>query len=730
MVISTKARRTRFLVVISFSFNFSLLYATPLTDAVQNDDLNRIEAEIQAGADINAPDERSYTPVMWAIGTSATDPKRIKNLEFLLEHKPDLDKRNRQGDTAIMFAAQMNNLKAVELLLSENPDLDAQNNFGDTALMLAFQRRANIKLIELLFSKITIPEKTCVLSFEHNDWNGNIANALRRTILMKIVAITVPQLLNELFKRHPFFYDYCKAGKMTFLASKFKAEQSLTPQFIVIIPQSLEELGLKIPESEKQEVEPKVDISSVENKFGFKNLKLLNPEFVASVVEKAGTMNESEFKKILENFTHIINTNPDAPQHPTRFYLVGHGGSKLIAAIPINLFDNFLFELAEIGTEFIYIDTCYAAGSNLLIIQSALEKIIAKQIEEKEKSKKATHSPGINYAIVIQATSDVVTTEKIGNPKAMFLKLDTFLQNPVWVLEFGPGVEKPAITISDVISALGIKDVSALPSIRMPGKLQFFRPINIGNMEIITESRLIEDGVKKILELIAESKNPNKIIADEAKKRLQGPLGINISITPDIKYIQIFPIDLMDFTFVIQKTPKFISKLPGKGQHFIGKIIDTNNENSVEQLIYNSFAYIFTYAPGYKKPRCWFIKSVEIPIRGKITTVKNLAIKLYPQQEIGILLYAYINEKGEYIISEGKGPELQNKKAFESTINEWFKETIPSQETLTEATGGIEITTAEKARLEKEKGSAQALKLIEPRFARTPEDLFNMFMAD
>ncbi len=763
MVSSKLVTAAIFLVAASFVLSFQSLCSTTLIDAVQAGDYNKVESLLKSGVDVNEQGANGMTAI-WA----ATDRARwgMKIFELILQYKPNIDKLV-FGQTPLMIAIGLHNWKVAELLLVHNPDLNQKSDAGDTALMLAYniamaydiaeggsggkQREEALKIVNLLSAKMTnptmtnpkkinIPEKSCFLSFERNDWNGVIAQDLNISIENNIISIVVPQLLKELFKKYQRRQKDVEAGKITVLASRFKLADK-SPQLIVIVPVPLDQLGIKIPESEKQNVEPKVDISSIENEFGFKNLTLVNPASVADLVEKTSEINPDEFKKVLDNFPEIINSS--LPQHPTRFFLVGHGNKEIIGTIPMYLVGDFLYMLSKIGTEFIYIVSCYA-GANLPEIQTALANIITKQIEERKKSKTAS-LPGIDFAIVIQATSDVPTIG-VGDTKKMFIKLDKFLQDPAWALEFGPGVEKPQITISDVISAYRLQDVSALPSIRMPGKTGYFRSINIkssvmGDTEIITESKLIEEGAKRTLELIAESKSPNPVIADEAKKKLKGNLDIAIHIKPETGFIQIFPMDLMDFTFVIQgvppkspfdtlKAPKFISKLSGRGQHYIGKIVDTSH-GDIKQLINQSFGNIFVEGLGYMADRCWFIKFVDIPTSK--THIKKLAIHLYYSIPSGKQLYGYafINEKNEYIISEmGRYESKVGKNNFELMMNKWFRLTKPSQVTLTEATGGVEVIAEEKARLEKEKGGAQALKLIEPKFARTPEDLFKMFMAE
>ncbi len=752
MSIQTILKTLVFPVALISALYFQLLHSTPLIDAIKKGEYNNVESLLKNRASIDERDSHGFTPVWLATNMSGHFPAMMKILYLILQYNPDLDLLV-NGQTALMNAIRFHNWKAADLLLAHNSDLEQKDNHGETALMMAHQiaenssgltRQEALKLVDLLSSRMKNPEKlsispkSCYVSFEQED-DGVIAKNLKSCIFMQINAIVAPQLLKELFKKYPSVQEDCKNGKITCLASQFKLADG-APQLVVIIPSSLDSLGLRIPDSEKQNIEQSIDISALENKFGFKNLKLLNPAYVSSVIVNVNAANHDEFKTVLENFSKIINVG--SPNHPTRFYLDGHGMKGIVASIPVDLFENFFSQLSEIGTEFIYIESCHTVA-NIPRIQSSLAAIITKQIEESMKSKTAPF-PGIDYAIVIQATSDV-STSGFGFVKDMFTKLDKFLQDPVWALEFGPGVNRPKITIADVIAALGFPLAESLPSIRLPGKSGFFRSLNVGSMEIISESRVVEEGVKRTLELFAESKSVHKAIADEATRKLQGNLDIEIPIKPTIQFVQIFPMGLLDFNFVLEAFPKFISCLSGQGQHYIGKIT-ARVYDDIKQLINKSFSNIFEMNGGYRGDRCWFIKFVDM--QKTKTIIKKLAIHLFSDDEGKQRVeYAYINEKGYHIVfgnftiskrgavvatvlSETASESIVDNYIYESKIRQWFSSTLPTEQTLKEATGGIEITAQEKARLLRQKNGSQALKLIEPRFARTPEDLFNMFMAD
>ncbi len=603
--------------------------------------------------------------------------------------------------SVLIDAAQQYDYKQVESLLKNMSaaELDIQNNNGETALMIAAKNKDST-IFKLIFPHLIIPEKCCFLTFERDDPNRAITDDLYSALLMRIVSIATPTILKKCFEIYPFIHLRCATGSFTLLADEKE-------ELIVIIPESLQ------PSMQLEAGTIKTFI----DRYGFMNLHRLSLEKFDSMSEKK--LGEINVASQLATFGKLINAQ--SAGHPTRFYLDGHGSTnQKIAGIPTDKLLEFLGILVLNDAEFLYISSCYAAGINLQIMQKSIATIVALQIDKKTP-------PGIDYAIVLQATAGI-PSGGFGNAKAMFLKLNKFLQDPVWALDFGPGVTRPSITIIDVISALNLSRIDSLPSLRLPGKTSYFRSLNIGHTEIITESMLIEKGVERTLQLLGQSAGTDKNVAGAAKKKLSKPLDIEIRIKPDIQSIQIFPVDLTDFTFVIegQNVPQFISKLTNTGQHFIGTI-------KCHDTLLRNFVYAFSYSLQFpaETPHCWFIKSFDSTLQNLPPHCTRLAIKVDATVNIS---YAYITPMGLFIISKTYGEQEEvDKKTFESTVQQWFNETIPSQATLTEATGGMEIIAEEKARLEKEKveGGLQAFRRFqEPRFARTPEDLFNIFMTD
>jgi len=86
----------------------------------------------QRGADLEARDERGYSPLILAAFKGRTAVLRI-----LVEGGADAKARDRHGNSALMFAAQCGDLEGVKLLLAVGADVSARGQNGYTALKIA-----------------------------------------------------------------------------------------------------------------------------------------------------------------------------------------------------------------------------------------------------------------------------------------------------------------------------------------------------------------------------------------------------------------------------------------------------------------------------------------------------------------------------------------------------------------------------------------------------------------
>ena len=103
-----------------------------------------------SGANVNAVDNDGVSALMWAAGSEAAgdDSHRkgllesptkghVEVIKLLLRYGADVDMRDKDGITAIMFASFHGHLGAVQVLLSAGADADYTNKEGRNALQLA-----------------------------------------------------------------------------------------------------------------------------------------------------------------------------------------------------------------------------------------------------------------------------------------------------------------------------------------------------------------------------------------------------------------------------------------------------------------------------------------------------------------------------------------------------------------------------------------------------------------
>lgn len=97
-----------------------------------------VQALVKAGAKVDLGDHDGLTPLMAAANYEGDNFLKIVNL--LIQSKADIKLQNKNGDTALHFAAG-NNFKTdnVQALLKAGAKVDAQNALGETPLMKACQ---------------------------------------------------------------------------------------------------------------------------------------------------------------------------------------------------------------------------------------------------------------------------------------------------------------------------------------------------------------------------------------------------------------------------------------------------------------------------------------------------------------------------------------------------------------------------------------------------------------
>lgn len=133
-----------------------------LIQATRIGDYLGVERHLNQGADVNCRDRDGLTPLIWAAIQGHEEIVRL-----LLERGGDLEARNHNGDTALMWASLMGHKDVVELILDHGANADvSEPKSGATALMAA-AARGNADVAQVLVEKGA--------SINARDRNGNTA---------------------------------------------------------------------------------------------------------------------------------------------------------------------------------------------------------------------------------------------------------------------------------------------------------------------------------------------------------------------------------------------------------------------------------------------------------------------------------------------------------------------------------------------------------------------------
>jgi ankyrin repeat protein len=107
-------------------------------DVCQEGTPQQIEAAIQAGAEVDAKEEDGRTPLMWAANSG-----NVEALSLLLAAGADVNAKDAARWTPLMYAVADSNLEAVSLLLGAGADPDMKDNWGQTAKDRAVRKGYN-----------------------------------------------------------------------------------------------------------------------------------------------------------------------------------------------------------------------------------------------------------------------------------------------------------------------------------------------------------------------------------------------------------------------------------------------------------------------------------------------------------------------------------------------------------------------------------------------------------
>ncbi len=723
---------------------------TALLSAAYTGHQEIVASLLRAGIDKDYVNSKGETALMLA---AYAGHKEV--VELLLRAGADKNHTDNDGNTALICAASKDQKEIVELLLHAGADFNKRNKRGNTALMVA-SYAGHKEVVGLLLTTLnetsspglSMPRKSCYITFTQHDYTDAVINAILNSLATKTLVICTYHILKDLCIKYPIVQKQLESGAWLLVQSVHQDLYIIVPDSAYAPEKVCADEGLpNVSTADRARISNVLAATKVHVDYGLRNINTVDRAQIGNLLAEDRPMLSAQ--QLIESFRQLIDVT--LPQHVTCFVWHGHGSLSTFADIPLASMSTLLHVFAEIGTEFLFVKTCNAAGTNLLLLQKALQSmfekytrhqaqlIIRPQLREGQRLKAMPAM--FDGVLVIEATSDT-NLSSVGNIGDMLrkfegvvaqrqTKLESWLAKQMTKKGIGP-VEVikrqelvkmlSAQELKDVVQALGTANLSALASVRFPGTNTFFRTLDLGEMEIITWFRLQKLRLEHTLvPLLAQKLLHTKISAPVAapsahirdrtvqglaeqqataasssapvvQTSLQSRL-IPLRIQRGIKYVQLFPADLHDIclNFDPHSDPILISKGPGAMQHFIGGIEYTSNlptvEEALKNFVHKVFGRFYEQTSAGMTSKAWFIRSLRLHLLGGDHVLERLCVMI----PSGSTTPTYTYSGREHLPSEQPATAAMTSVEQKiSVIEQWFVETLPSEETLFEATAGQE----------------------------------------
>ncbi|XP_069684095.1 transient receptor potential channel pyrexia-like [Periplaneta americana] len=132
---------------------------TPLHQAVKSGNPACVRQLIEAGAKVNAEDEKGVTPLLLAGAGVGPDNRIITNkyeeiVEMLVKAGANVNLKNEDtGMTAVCHAVAARSIKAIKCLLDAGAKIDAMENEGSTTVLHVAAQTGCVTIVELLLER-------------------------------------------------------------------------------------------------------------------------------------------------------------------------------------------------------------------------------------------------------------------------------------------------------------------------------------------------------------------------------------------------------------------------------------------------------------------------------------------------------------------------------------------------------------------------------------------------
>ncbi|MDD3065324.1 MAG: ankyrin repeat domain-containing protein [Endomicrobiaceae bacterium] len=181
-----------------FLFCSAYLNAETFQNICKDGSLKVVMKAVKEGGDVNGLTKDLQTPLMQA--SKYNNPEVV---QFLIEAGAGVNAKDEKGRTALMYACEENrNVEVVNVLTRKRADVNAADNEGKTALMYACESNPNIKITAALVeagADVKAKTKTGLKPLDYAEKNENKKSAaLIKTILLQAGAAS--QDLSDLEK--------------------------------------------------------------------------------------------------------------------------------------------------------------------------------------------------------------------------------------------------------------------------------------------------------------------------------------------------------------------------------------------------------------------------------------------------------------------------------------------------------------------------------------------------